>query len=130
VANFGPEPVKWNFTAGADLSALQWTFVKLSADNTVVAVAAATDIPVGVLQNKPASGATAEVLVTGIGKVLASAAISAGAVIGTTSTGRAVAVVAGTDTTKYALGQVLAASGANGDILTAAVNCIDPHRAA
>jgi len=115
--------------AGADLSAKQYNFVKISGTG-VVAVAADTDVPIGVLLNDPASGETASVCVTGITKVEASAAITAGTLIGTTSAGLAVTRTIGTDTTKYVLGRVITAAGANGDIVTAAINCASPARAA
>jgi hypothetical protein len=120
---------KISLTAGADLSAKQFNFVKLSG-TTVVAVAAATDIPLGVLLNAPKSGQTAEVAVSGVVKLLAGAAISAGAIVGTNATGGAVALTAGTDTTKYILGQAVTAAGASKDIITVAVNCTAPARAA
>jgi hypothetical protein len=115
--------------AGANLSALQYTFVKISGTG-VVAVAAATDTPIGVLLNDPTSGETAEVAVSGIVKLKASAAITAGAAVGTTSTGTAVTVVPGTDTTKYLLGRAITAAGAAGDIITVAINCANAGRAA
>jgi hypothetical protein len=115
--------------AGADLSALQYTFVKLSGTG-VIAAAAATDIPVGVLVNNPTSGETAAVAISGVVKLKASAAIAVGRLVGTTSTGTAVALTAGTDTTKYILGQAITAAGAAGDIITVAVNCATPARAA
>ncbi len=115
--------------AGADLSAKQYTFVKISGTG-VIAAAAATDIPVGVLLNDPASGETAAVAVSGVVKVKASAAIVAGVLVGTTATGTAVTLVAGTDTTKYILGRAITAAGAAGDIITVAINCASPARAA
>lgn len=115
--------------AGADLSAKQYTFVKLSGTG-VISVAAATDIPVGVLLNDPTSGETAAVAISGVVKLKASAAIAVGTLVGTTSTGTAVVVVAGTDTTKYILGQAITAAGAAGDIITVAVDCGTPARAA
>ena len=118
-----------SLAAGADLSAKQFTFVKMSGTG-VIAVAAATDVPVGVLVNTPTSGKTAEVVVAGIVKLKASAAISAGALVGTTSSGTAVTLTAGTDTTKYVLGQAITAAGASGDIITVAVDCKAPNRAA
>jgi hypothetical protein len=115
--------------AGADLSAKQYTFVKISGTG-VIAAAAATDIPVGVLLNDPASGETAAVAVSGVVKVKASAAIVAGVLVGTTSTGTAVTLVAGTDETKFILGRAITAAGAAGDIITVAINCASPARAA
>jgi hypothetical protein len=118
-----------SLAAGADLSAKQYTFVKLSGAG-VVSAAAATDIVIGVLQNAPKSGQTAEVAIDGVTKLKASAAITVGALVGTTSTGTAVAVVAGTDTTKYVFGQAITAAGAANDIITVAVSCKSPNRAA
>lgn len=122
--------VKITLVAGADLSAKQYTFVKLNASGQAVAAAAATDIPIGVLQNAPTSGVEAEVLVSGGTKIVAGAAIGEGALIGTSATGKAVALVAGTDTTKYVVGTLLTESAADGNIVTAVVNCAAPGRAA
>ena len=119
---------KLSLAAGADLSAKQYTFVKMSGTG-VISAAAATDVVVGVLQNAPTSGKTAEVAISGVTKLKASAAISAGALVGTTSTGLAVAVVAGTDTTKYVFGQAITAAGAANDIITVAFDCKSPNRA-
>jgi hypothetical protein len=115
--------------AGADLSAKQYTFVKLSG-STVISAAAATDLPIGVLLNDPTSGETAAVAVSGVVKLEASAAIAVGALVGTTSTGLGVSLTAGTDTTKYILGRAVTAAGASGDIITVAVNCANISRAA
>jgi hypothetical protein len=122
--------VKVTLVAGADLSALQYTFVKLDSNGAAVAAAAATDIPIGVLQNAPTSGQEAEVLIVGGTKIVAGAALSDGALIGTSSTGKAVALVAGTDTTKYVVGTILTESAADGNIVTAVINCANPGRAA
>jgi hypothetical protein len=122
--------VRATFVAGADLSSKQYTFVKLNASGEVIAAAAATDIPIGVLQNNPTSGAEASVTIVGGTKIVAGAAIGEGALVGTSSTGKAVALVAGTDTTKYVVGTLLTESGADGDIVSAVVNCANPGRAA
>src|SRR5262245_52596610 len=130
MATEGPVIAGAGYIAGADLTSSQFKIVKFSADNTVVECAAITDKPCGVLQNAPRSGAAATVVVVGQCKVLASASISAGAVIGTTNAGKAVAIVAGSDTTQYVVGIVSTASGANNEILTAMVDCSAPARAA
>ena len=122
--------VRATFVAGADLSTKQYTFVKLNASGEVIAAAAATDIPIGVLQNNPTSGAEASVTIVGGTKIVAGAAIGEGALVGTGATGKAVALVAGTDTTKYVVGTLLTESGADGDIVSAVVNCANPGRAA
>jgi hypothetical protein len=121
--------LKITLEAGADLSAAQYKFVKISAGKAVVC-SGATDIPIGVLQNSPVSGGEASILVAGGTKLVAGAAIAAGVVIGTSSTGKADAKVAGTDTTEYAVGVVILPSGADADILTAVINCASPNRAA
>lgn len=124
-----PYAVKITLVAGADLSAAQYKFVKISGGQAVVC-AAATDIPIGVLQNAPTSGQEAEVCVVGGTKIVGSASISAGALVGTTSAGKAVALTPGTDTTKYVVGTIISAPGADGEIGTALINCAAPHRAA
>ena len=115
--------------AGADLSAKQYHFVKISGTG-VISVAAATDAPIGVLMNDPASGETAAVAISGVVKVEASVAIPAGAAVGTTSTGTAVGLVTGTDTTKWLVGRAITAAGSAGDIITVAVDAASAGRAA
>jgi len=122
--------VKVTLVAAADLSALQYTFVKLNASGQAAACSSATDIPIGVLQNAPTSGQEAEVLVVGGTKIVAGAAIGEGALVGTSSAGKAVALVAGTDTTKFVVGTLLTESAADGNIVTAVINCANPGRAA
>ena len=122
--------VKVTLVAGADLSTKQYTFVKLDSSGQAVAASGATDIPVGVLQNAPTAGQEAEVLIVGGTKIVAGAAIGEGALVGTSAAGKAVALVAGTDTTKYVVGTLLTESAADGNIVTAVVNCATPGRAA
>lgn len=75
--------------AAGDLSASFYKFVKLSGVN-IVAVAAATDTFVlGVLQNKPsAAGQVGAVMIDGITRVKAAAAIAAGKVVYIDATGQ------------------------------------------
>jgi hypothetical protein len=122
--------VKVSLVAGADLSTKQYTFVKLDSSGQAVAASGATDIPIGVLQNAPTSGQEAEVLIVGGTKIVAGAAIGEGALVGTSAAGKAVALVAGTDTTKYVVGTLLTESAADGNIVTAVINCANPGRAA
>ena len=126
----GSQPFKISLTAGADLSAKQYYFVKLNGSGNAIVCAAATDIPVGVLQNNPTSGQTAEVVVIGMTKISADAALSIGDFIGTSSDGQADAKTNGTDTTEYVVGRMLTATGAAAVIGTAMVNCANPHRGA
>ena len=114
--------------AGADLSAQQFRGVKLTAANTVGAIAADTDAVLGVLQNNPTAGQTAEVMTVGVTRMAASAAIAVGAPVGVAADGRAVTRALGTDTTKHVIGTALEAAAAAGDIIAVYINIV-PNRA-
>jgi hypothetical protein len=116
--------------AGADLSAKQYFFVKLNSSGEAVLCSGATDKPIGVLQNNPASGEEAAIVVIGGTKLVSSASIDEGTLIGTSAAGKADAKTPGTDTTEFVVGTVIAAAGADLEILTAVVNCASPARAA
>lgn len=125
------------FEAGEDLSAKQFRFVKFNGtagatgQPQVVVCTGATDIPCGVLQNKPVVvGEAAHVFIVGESKVDADAALSIGDFIGTSADGQADAKVHGTDTTEYVCGRVTRAAGAAGRYASAFIDCLAPHRAA
>ena len=122
--------LKITLVAGADLSSAQYKFVEIGTGGVVTVCNGATDKPIGVLQNAPTSGQEAEVVVAGGTKVVASAALSVGTLIGTDNAGKADAKVPGTDTTEFVVGTVIFAAGADGEIATAVVNCAAPSRAA
>ena len=61
-------------------------------------------------------------------KIVAGATIATPAAIGTGATGKAVALTV-TDTTKYVVGSLITASAADGNIVTAVVNCANATRA-
>lgn len=121
--------VKITLVAAADLSAAQYKFVKLDSTGKAAAIAAATDLPIGVLQNAPKAGEEAEVLVAGGTKIVLGGTVAIGATVSPKADGTAVAIVHGTDTTKYACGQALA-GGASGVIGTALISCGNAGRAA
>ena len=123
------KPIKITAEAGADLSALQYHFVKFDTGK-LIGMAAITDVPAGVLQAGVASGATAEIVVAGPTKVSADAAIAVGALIGTSSDGQADPLTIGTDTTVYIAGTALEAASAADEVIDAVVNCMSPARAA
>ena len=122
--------VKVTLVAGADLSALQYRFVKLDSSWQAVKFAANTDLHIGVLQNAPTSGQEAEVLVVGGTKLVAGEAVAEGAVLSTTSVGKADSIAVGTATTQYILGTALTEVAAADEILTAVINCASSGRAA
>jgi len=111
--------------AGESLILKQFCFVKQSG-TTFVAVSAVTDLPAGVLQNKPASGIPAEVVVIGPTKVVAGIAITAGALIGPSANGRGDPKIAG-DTTEYVAGKALEGAVNAGEIIEVVVNCATPY---
>ena len=66
-----------SLVASADLSAAQYKFVKLTSTGQIALVAATTDVPIGILQNKPTSGKAGTVRVTGVSKAVAGGTITA-----------------------------------------------------
>lgn len=121
--------VKVTLVAGADLSAQQYKFVKLNSSGQAVVIAAATDLPIGILQNAPLALQEAEILISGGSKLVFGGAVTPLSTLGTSAAGAGVAIVTGTDTTKFALGQVLS-GGASGEIGTVVVHCANAGRAA
>lgn len=117
-------------TAGGDLSSSQYKFVKLNSSGQAVDIAAVTDIPIGVLQNSPASGDSATIMVHGVSKVQGDADLTKGNQIGPSVDGQAAAYAAGTDTTKYIVGQVLEDNTAAAGLITATIDCLAPGRGA
>ena len=100
----------------------------MSRTDTGVTCSAATDIPIGVLQNAPTSGQEAEILIVGGTKLVAGATLAIGDILGVTSAAKA-SVLATTDTTKYVVGTAIS-GGASNDVITAVINCANPGRAA
>lgn len=112
--------LKMSFTAAEDLSAYQYRFVtQYGFSNTTVGLMnAATDIPIGILQNAPISGEMADVMLIGVSKCVANDAIAVGLwvkaeYVSTSDNGKADAA----DTDKdNACGLVVFASGAEDDL--------------
>jgi hypothetical protein len=120
-----------SFEAGADLSTHQYKFVKLDSNGRVVICAAATDKPVGILQDKPAAlGRVAQVMVSGVSKLVMAAGNSKADKIGTDANGLGAVYLHGTDTTKYIVGEVLEDSDAANGIGSVLFDCVSAGRAA
>lgn len=62
-----------SFIASEDLSGHQYRMVTLAGDESVQKADAATDWPVGVLQNNPESGEVAVVRISGVSKLVSGA---------------------------------------------------------
>lgn len=106
---------RFNAPAGADLSTKRYHIVKLDSSGNVVLATAATDAILGVLDNAPVSGATADVvLINGQGtfKVKTGGVISKDAYITTNGSGVAIAT---TTAGNRVIGRAVATT-ASGDI--------------
>lgn len=91
----------------------QYRFTKVNGTNQVGLCTAATDVVAGIMQNKPqVSGQAATIGFSGISRVIAGAAISAGALVAPDSVGRAV-----TDST-HGKWQALQAAGGAGEVIS------------
>ena len=124
-----PYGTKITLVAGADLSALQYYFVKINSSGQAIACAAATDQPIGILQNAPIANQEAEILVAGGSKLVLGGTVTIGQVVSPSSAGAGVAIANGTDTTKYGCGIALA-GGASGETITAVVSLASAGRGA
>lgn len=110
--------------AGADLSSNRHRFVKAGAtEGQVVAIAAATDIPIGVQLDEPdAAGKPANIAQFGIYEIEAGAAVAYGALVQTDNVGRAITAVA----TGYVVGTAYQAAENAGERIAVFVNCVNP----
>ncbi len=100
--------------AAGDLSAHAGKILQKNANADEVALAtAATQKLIGILQNKPAAaGRAATVQVAGIAKVIAGAAVTAGALLTTNASGLAITFVPTAATVEWVIG--IAMTGAVG----------------
>lgn len=119
--------------AGLTVAAAQYKFVKMSADQTVVLCAAATDRPCGVLQAPvSATGDPVDVVVVGETQIQADAALAFGYGIGTAADGQAAhyetSITGGAQVLYYVAGMVVNVAGGTsaGNLVTAIVNCVNP----
>lgn len=100
--------------ASGDLSASQFCAVAVDLNGRAVLPTAGGAV-VGVLQNKPASlGAEASIMVDGVTKMVASAAMGSMAIVSSTSAGQAKAAAAG----EYIVGITLTGAAAPGELVS------------
>ena len=84
------------YAASSDLSALQYTFVKMSGDYAVTGTPTVNGPDaVGILQNNPIATAAAAVAVNGQSKVKLGATLTAGAKVTCSAAGLAIAATTG-----------------------------------
>ena len=119
------------FKSAGDESSNQYKLMKLDASGDILICSGGTDVPVGVLLNKPdAAGKAALIGMLGIGFALGAAALNEFDLVGTDGSGLLDAKIPGTDTTEFAVGQVLQGSTAANDLVVCSFNFMNPHRAA
>ena len=111
------EGLDFTLPAAADLSANQYFIVKVDSSGSA-ALAGDGQPAIGVLQNEPdAAGKAASIRFAGISKVVAGAAVSAGAQVAPNASGKAVTAATG----KNILGIALAAASGDGVIIPVAL---------
>ena len=102
------------FKAEADLSAVQYYVMKVSAEDQVNIPTARTDVTIGVLQNEPKSGENAVIRVAGTTKAKSWSTITRGTYVTATADGRIMTA----DTDKdVVIGIALESAAADGDII-------------
>lgn len=107
--------------AAADYSAAsnQYRAVYLSAKGVVTLCTAITDKVIGILQNRPAAGETADVVCFGFTKWRGNADLSVGTYVSTSTDGEAQTAVS----TQFPCGHVVEDNAAAGGLATVFVNC-------
>lgn len=104
--------------AAADLSSSQYLVGKLDTDGNITDVAASTDVPFGIIQNKPVTNEATRVVPIGPGgssKIKLGEVIDEGALISFSATGTAVAAASGSYT--IGLMETGGNTGDNGKVL-------------
>jgi hypothetical protein len=109
---------KITLLAAEDLSAMQYRYVVQASDTTVQMANAATDIPVGILQNAPGNGEAAVIQTDGISKLVMNGSIAVGdevilEYVGATDNGKGAPDAAAND---LIVGVCVFASGAEDDV--------------
>lgn len=104
-----------SYTAGGDLSAKQFHFVKVGTVVGTVVICGASDKPIGIVQNAPLSGEAADVAIIGGGAKLAIAGtVTPGAFLKPDSNGKGVATAVSGDFF-CAVADSIGSNGASGD---------------
>jgi len=104
--------------ASGDLSAHQFKFMAIGASGAALNTTEGAIVD-GVLQNKPdAADKAASVASRGVSKVMAGAAVTKGALVMSSTTGKAITATTG----KHAAGRALEAAGADGDLIAVSLD--------
>lgn len=120
---------KISLVAGEDLSAKQFYFVKLNTSGQAVLPSATTDRPIGILQNKPGSLGVAEIMVSGVSKLVTGSNLAKADPLGTDAAGKGTTYAYGVaGTAAFIVGQVLVDNSAVDGISTVLFDCKSPNR--
>ena len=98
-----------------DMSSSQYRFVKMTSNDTVDVCSGTTDVVIGVLQSEGTTGQGVSVRHAGHTKVALGDTVSAGALVGTTTEGKATTITAGSSTTAYVAG-ICVVGGSDGEV--------------
>ncbi len=91
-----------------NLSAKQFYFVTLNSDFEAIAITADTQYPVGILQNNPAAGENAVIMLRGVSKFITDEAVTPTQLVGPSADGQgAVRTLAVGSNLKYVSGMAL-----------------------
>ena len=120
----GPQTIV-SLSAAEDLSGSQYMVVYCDANGAAALNNdGGTEIPLGILQNAPTAGQTAEVVVAGVTKAMANSGFALQNLLAAVDAdGMLSNVIAG----DYVVGQPLTAPGGAGEIFTALVNFSQPY---
>ena len=120
--------VRFSMKAATDMSTYQYKLVKLSTSTafTVEVFSAASDEPLGILQNAPSAGQNADVFLInggGFSKVSADAAISIGSKAMGSADGQVTSALfsAAVTGTSFIVGYALESAAAANDVITLAL---------
>ena len=112
--------------AAANLTTKQFHFVVLDSSGYAAAATSIAQYPIGVLQNKPTTGQEASVMVHGVTKAVADAAVAINAKVGASADGQA--VTEATDNTSFVQGIALSAASNAGEMISVLINCGLPSK--
>lgn len=119
------------YAAAGDLSALQYHCVKDNGSGAAAAIAANTDVPIGILQNEPnAAGKSATIAVEGVAKGILGGTVAKGDHVGPDAAGKLIkrTLDGVADPTKYVIG-IAGDAGVVNDVIPVRLTPV-PFRAA
>ena len=108
-----------SYDAGADLTGKEGYAVKFDGSGDIILAAVDGEEVLGVLLRGATSGSVVDVAIGGRCDVIVDAALGVGAIVQAKNGGKVMAVAA----TKFIVGRLLKASGADGDVVEMQVNC-------